>query len=144
MTATATRPKRHTIYLLYGERGLLYVGITDRDLRRMREHSHDKSWWPGVTNIRVKHARSREQAERLERELIQALNPPFNRQHNHGVAFAEAFNDRLAAVAGDEARALAARIQRVREKLERQGRTPYPDESKRLAKWLSRLNEVTA
>lgn len=136
--------KRHTIYLLYGERGLLYVGITDRDLRRMREHSRDKAWWPGVRSIKVRHARSREEALRLERELIECLNPPFNRQHNADLAFAEAFRARLANCESEEERAVAARIQRLQDKLERQGRTPYPDERKRLARWVSRLNEVTA
>lgn len=142
METTADRVKRHTIYLLYGEQGLLYVGITDRDLRRMREHSRDKSWWPGVERIKIRHARSREDALRIERELIEALNPPFNQQHNAGSAMAEKFRERLTRVESEDAKALAARITRLKDKLERQGRTPYPDESKRLAKWISRLNEV--
>ncbi|MGW4720897.1 hypothetical protein [Nocardia sp. NPDC004260] len=74
-----------SLYLYYDKFDvLLYVGITSRGIRRNHEHNADKEWWRYVSRQEVRHLPSRDEARRLERELIIRLRPPFNRQHNPG------------------------------------------------------------
>lgn len=74
-----------SIYLYYDKFDvLLYIGITSRGITRNREHNADKAWWRYVVRQEVRHLSSREEAQRVERELIIRLRPPFNRQHNPG------------------------------------------------------------
>lgn len=75
-----------SVYLYYDARdSLLYVGITSRAMRRQDEHNV-KEWWPFVVRQEVVHCDSRAEALALERDLIQDLQPPFNKQHNRNHA----------------------------------------------------------
>lgn len=72
-----------SVYRYYDNGGvLLYVGITDRGVRRNREHNATKDWWRFVSGQKVEHFPTRNAAESRERELIQQFRPPFNIQHN--------------------------------------------------------------
>lgn len=72
-----------SLYLYYDRFDvLLYVGITSRGMKRNFEHNADKEWWQYVARQEVKHLPSRAEAQRIERELIIGLRPPFNKQHN--------------------------------------------------------------
>lgn len=74
-----------SLYLYYDNCNvLLYVGVTNRGARRNWEHNADKAWWPHVSRQEIRHLPSREEALRLEREIIAERRPPFNRQHNPG------------------------------------------------------------
>lgn len=75
-----------TSLYLYFDRDsvLLYVGITNRGIKRNSEHNLDKAWWPYVARQEIRHLPGRQEAVRAERELIAERRPPFNRQHNPG------------------------------------------------------------
>ncbi|MET8648505.1 hypothetical protein [Nocardia aurea] len=74
-----------SLYLYYDRDSvLLYVGITNRGIKRNSEHNADKEWWPYVASQEVRHLPSREEAVRIEREVIAERRPPFNKQHNPG------------------------------------------------------------
>lgn len=61
---------------------LIYVGITDRATSRNLEHYAKAEWWQYVVRQDVEHLPSRSAALALEKQLILAHRPPFNKQHN--------------------------------------------------------------
>lgn len=61
---------------------LIYVGITDRGIRRNREHNEHAIWWPYTVRQEVDHYPNRPAAELAEKTLIKIYRPPFNTQHN--------------------------------------------------------------
>lgn len=76
MTATS-------VYLYYDAADILiYVGITNRGIRRNVEHNVDKDWWSCVARQEVEHHETREKALAREKALIYAHCPPFNKHHN--------------------------------------------------------------
>lgn len=78
-------PVTTSVYRYYDKHGrLIYVGITSRGAQRNREHNESKDWWRWVARQEVSHYDCREEAEEMERTLIQAYHPPFNTQHNKG------------------------------------------------------------
>lgn len=78
---TADRP--NSVYRYYDHAGrLIYVGITARGITRQHEHNATSDFWPHVATQQVEHCPDRETALRVERALIEAHRPPFNRQHN--------------------------------------------------------------
>ena len=83
-------PRRPGVYLIHDMRGVLYVGRADSLRRRFEEHlawSHNGDVRAalrspvGVLHFTWSLADSLEQLE-LERELIRALRPLCNVQHN--------------------------------------------------------------
>lgn len=78
--------KETSLYRYYDQLGiLLYVGITDRSIRRNDEHNA-KEWWRFVVRQEVEHFPTRELALGAEKDLIIKKRPPFNVQHNIGYA----------------------------------------------------------
>lgn len=74
-----------SVYRYYDKHGLLlYVGITSRGPQRNREHNETKGWWSYVARQDVAHYSTRQEAERVEQELIRQNRPPFNVAHNTG------------------------------------------------------------
>lgn len=72
-----------SVYQYYGVNGaLLYVGVTDRGIRRTHEHAESKEWWPLTTGCTIEHFSTREAALAREKHLIRTFRPPFNDQHN--------------------------------------------------------------
>lgn len=72
-----------TLYRFYDDYGvLLYIGITDREDKRFREHHQEKTWWWKVSTITVDHYRWREDAIRAEEAAIRAEHPIHNVIHN--------------------------------------------------------------
>ena len=62
---------RTTVYRLYDKNDVfLYVGITNRNTRRLVEHSGDKEWWPQVDVAMFEHYETRVEAIAREAELI--------------------------------------------------------------------------
>lgn len=78
---TPERP--NSVYRYYDHAGrLIYVGITARGIVRQHEHNGTSEWWPFVARQEIEHCRDREEALRVERELIKLYRPPFNKVHN--------------------------------------------------------------
>lgn len=72
-----------TVYQYFGTGGqLLYVGITDRGVRRAHEHAGSKDWWTLAVGCTLEHYDSRDEALEREADLIRRFRPPFNTQHN--------------------------------------------------------------
>lgn len=73
------------LYKLYSKRWhgtyLLYIGISDNWPRRMTEHAEDKVWFSKVNYIKVRKVTTRDKALKLEKRLIEKLNPKYNIQH---------------------------------------------------------------
>lgn len=86
--ASVARPgvgqdKPNSVYRYYDHAGrLIYVGITAQGPGRQRQHNATSEWWQYVASQTVEHCPDRETALRVERALIEAHRPPFNRQHN--------------------------------------------------------------
>lgn len=72
-----------TVYQYFAASGaLIYVGITDRGVRRLHEHADSKPWWEIATGCTLEHFETREQALAREEQLIRRYCPPYNYQHN--------------------------------------------------------------
>lgn len=96
-----------TLYRLYAADGtLLYVGITDRDWRRMAEHEADKPWWAQVASATFEHHLTRDLAEQAETAAILAEHPVYNVRGNVSPGAATAYGERLQRRAVAEARQL--------------------------------------
>lgn len=93
-----------SVYRYYDRHAvLIYVGITDRDIRRNLEHNKKAAWWPYVVRQEVDHFESRPEALAREKELIRQFRPPFNTQHNpDSPALREAYLAFVAAGALDD------------------------------------------
>lgn len=61
---------------------LIYVGVTDRGVKRLHEHADSKPWWHLAVRCTMEHFPDRDAALAHEKELIETLRPPFNEQHN--------------------------------------------------------------
>lgn len=57
---------------------VLYVGITSRGNKRLREHAEDKRWFRFATTCELEHFTDRVEAEVRERLLIGHFSPPYN------------------------------------------------------------------
>lgn len=68
----------HTVYLLYAEDRLIYVGLTGAGVRRFSEHRLLRAWWPEITRAEFEHIKGYEPARAREAELIRELLPPGN------------------------------------------------------------------
>jgi hypothetical protein len=62
---------------------LLYVGITTRGMRRMREHADTQPWWSTVTRIEVTHFPGWSEARRAELWAIRTERPLHNKQDTY-------------------------------------------------------------
>lgn len=79
--AESTKPC--TVYQYFGVGGqLLYVGITERGVRRAHEHADLKHWWELAVGCTLEHFATRDEALAREADLIRRFRPPFNQQHN--------------------------------------------------------------
>lgn len=69
------------VYVLVDSAGAaIYVGSTRDISRRVREHASAKQWWPLVRTIETYRMDDWDLALHVERGLIRALSPEFNRQ----------------------------------------------------------------
>lgn len=57
---------------------LLYVGISNNALARLRGHKLDASWYPEITDISIAHYPDRATAERAEARAIRTEAPLYN------------------------------------------------------------------
>ncbi|WIC40283.1 GIY-YIG endonuclease [Gordonia phage Holliday] len=74
------------LYRFYNRAGvLLYVGITDNPLRRWKEHSKSKPWWPEVSQLTQDWYPDRASVEAAERHFIVNEHPKYNIVHNDRV-----------------------------------------------------------
>lgn len=72
-------PEPTTVYLARDRAGrLLYVGITGRNIQRVRDHSKTSKWWAKSETITLEHFETRLDAERREHQLIREHLPRFN------------------------------------------------------------------
>ncbi len=68
-----------TLYRLFdADDRLLYVGISLRLPRRIKEHSKDKPWWMDVTRSTFEHFPTRAEAQAAEAHAIIVENPAHN------------------------------------------------------------------
>lgn len=73
---------RSWVYLhLAADGSVLYVGQTYRPQRREVEHAGQSPWWPQVSDTRHFGPYLADHARRLERHLIEVLDPPYNVAH---------------------------------------------------------------
>jgi predicted GIY-YIG superfamily endonuclease len=71
------------LYRLYSADGvLLYVGIADNVLNRLKQHSKDKPWWPHVATTTHQTFPARADAEAAEKRAIRTERPVHNVVHN--------------------------------------------------------------
>jgi hypothetical protein len=71
------------VYTAYNADGdPLYVGATSHLLNRLRMHERSSAWWAGAAWLSVSEPMNREDSMNAERDLIRALRPPHNIQHN--------------------------------------------------------------
>lgn len=61
---------------------VLYVGWSHNVLKRFEKHRWERKWWKQVARIELDHRPSAAAAQAHEAELIKALRPLHNRQHN--------------------------------------------------------------
>lgn len=115
-----TAPLLHTVYMHVSAAGrVLYVGCT-KDLKVRTSHHKSGAeawspWWPYVATVEVDSLwPDRAKAEQRERQLIVALCPPGNRQHNPRGHYG--LNSEFAAIVelldGDEQRARGLTLSR--------------------------------
>ena len=72
-----------TLYRLYAADGqLLYVGIADDPLSRLKQHRKDKPWWGFVANTAFQAFETREAALNAEAKAIRSERPSHNVIHN--------------------------------------------------------------
>lgn len=85
-----TADRDHWVYLNYDEFGeVLYVGCTKNIKRRHREHRQDYAGWlPYMARTALKGPYTYKVARRIERELINQLDPWFN-QTSAELSFAQ-------------------------------------------------------
>jgi len=70
------------LYRLFNsDKELLYVGITNDLVTRMREHRRSKQWFPEVHDIGLELFTTRQEALKAERSAIEKENPAHNIQH---------------------------------------------------------------
>lgn len=70
--------RSHTVYLLYADDELLYVGVTSTGHRRLDQHRRIRPWWTTVTRAEFEHYSDQEAALAREQQLIRDLLPPHN------------------------------------------------------------------
>jgi len=71
------------LYRHFDEAGeLLYVGVTSRLPRRVREHQQHSPWWEKIARIEVKPYPDRQSVLEAERVAIENEKPKFNKRHN--------------------------------------------------------------
>src|SRR5215813_7760844 len=66
------------VYQFRSDTELLYVGYTRRPDQRLRQHKHEKPWWPEVTDIRWEEFATEGEARQREKELWAAEHPKYN------------------------------------------------------------------
>lgn len=89
-----------TLYRLRDHSGrLLYVGISDHPVRRLREHERYKEWWRAVTSVNFESHETMKDAAVAERKAIRLEKPLFNIQHADAEPLSQLFEF------GDEATA---------------------------------------
>jgi hypothetical protein len=67
------------VYRFYdSDNALIYVGITNNPVKRWALHAYQKSWWGDVTLREVEWFSTREEAEVVESEQINAHRPKWN------------------------------------------------------------------
>ena len=67
------------LYRLFADDGtLLYVGITEKGLRRQFEHARDHVWFDDVSNLAVQHFPTRDLARAAEVRAIAYEGPLYN------------------------------------------------------------------
>ncbi len=96
-----------TLYRLFDKSGaLLYIGISDRALRRLAEHEADKPWWPDVCSATFENYGHREDAEEAETRFIRSERPVYNVRDNPDPSQVRDGEERLMRRAIAEARKL--------------------------------------
>jgi predicted GIY-YIG superfamily endonuclease len=61
---------------------LIYIGVTARGIQRQHEHEKLSDWFDHADHQQIEKCPDRASALTLERELIKAYRPPFNKVHN--------------------------------------------------------------
>lgn len=81
-----------TLYRFYDSKGqLLYVGISQSWVERLRQHHRNSEWFDQVASASFEHFSSRDEVEKAEKKAIQtegaiynkALNPHYENPKNH-------------------------------------------------------------
>lgn len=80
--ATDTAPQTALYRLSDASGRLLYVGVSEVPLRRWKEHSKDKPWWPRVATLTLEWFDSRTEALGAEVDAIRSERPLHNLAHN--------------------------------------------------------------
>lgn len=70
--------ERTALYRLFGEKSLLYVGVTSEPLRRWTRHAEDKAWWPEVSKLTLEWFPNRDAALAAEIAAILDEHPLHN------------------------------------------------------------------
>lgn len=71
-----------TLYRLYKDEELLYVGISATFFQRLNTHRQQKEWFSEVNRITVEHYETRTEALRAEEQAIKTELPRYNFVHN--------------------------------------------------------------
>lgn len=83
--------REHYVYTLLGPRGrIIYIGCSMNLTLRLKEHRRNALWGHLWTRVKARGPYNYQTARRLEREAIEAAQPPFNiewtKGHRRGVA----------------------------------------------------------
>jgi hypothetical protein len=74
-----------TLYRHFNSSGvLLYVGVSEKALARLQEHSRKSEWYQDITTITLQHFPTRREAETAELEAIKTENPLYNKHFIRG------------------------------------------------------------
>ena len=82
---TTVREPSYVLYRFYDvEHVLLYVGVTGKLSRRIKQHESTKSWWHKVASIKIERFPSQTDVFAAEKFAIVTEGPIYNGSHNHG------------------------------------------------------------
>ena len=76
------RPNPYQLYRFFDAKGLLlYVGITQDWVTRLKQHRSQRPWFDDVVNVTIMRFASEAEATKAEVEAIKAERPRYNNLH---------------------------------------------------------------
>jgi hypothetical protein len=71
------------LYAAYDSEGaLLYVGISGKWWERLHSHERTSEWMEQTDSVKIMQFPDRESVEKAEKDAIERLRPPYNKQYN--------------------------------------------------------------
>jgi len=79
----------NTLYRMFHNDELLYVGISMSPIARWKQHQGDKDWFTEITHITVEHYETRLQVAIAESLAIEAEKPKYNKVMNKAYRYTD-------------------------------------------------------